>query len=110
MHGCSTRWQLGNPEKLCEDFLAWLRETAMTIMPANYGQPKKNNRFLILIALGIIFVVAAVALILSVGSWNIPSEAKKMKNPVPPTDEAVNDGMFNYMKHCQSCHGSDGDG
>lgn len=82
----------------------------MTIIPANSTQPRKNFRWLLIVGLIAIFLAGAAALVLSTGSWNIPSAAKQMKNPVPATEEAVNDGMFNYMKHCQSCHGADGDG
>lgn len=82
----------------------------MTIMPANSGRPKGNFRWLIIVGLIIMFLAVAAALVLSVGSWTIPAAAKQMKNPVPATEEAVDDGMFNYMRHCQSCHGADGDG
>lgn len=82
----------------------------MTIMPASPGQPGKNSRWLILIGLIVIFLAGAAALVLSIGSWTIPAAAKQMKNPVPATEEAVDDGMFNYMKHCQSCHGADANG
>jgi mono/diheme cytochrome c family protein len=78
--------------------------------PANAEPPKKNFRWLITLALVLIVLAGAAAFLLSSGSWNIPSEAKKLKNPVPATPEAVDDGMFNYMKHCQSCHGADGNG
>jgi mono/diheme cytochrome c family protein len=79
-------------------------------MPVNAGQPRKNFRWLVIVGLIVLFLAGAAALVLSVGSWNIPSAAKKLRNPVPATGEAVDDGMFNYMKHCQSCHGADGDG
>ncbi len=82
----------------------------MTIMPANSGKPVKNSRWLIIVGLFAVLLAGAGALVLSVSSWTIPSAAKQMKNPVPPTEDAVDDGMFNYMKHCQSCHGANADG
>lgn len=82
----------------------------MAIMPANSRQPGNNFRWLLVVGLIVVFLAGAAALMFSVGGWKIPSEAKQMKNPVPATEEAVNDGMFNYMKHCQSCHGADGNG
>jgi mono/diheme cytochrome c family protein len=79
-------------------------------MPVAAGAPKKNLRWLAVLALILIFFACAAALLLSGGSWNIPSAAKQLKNPIPATAEAVDDGMFNYMKRCQSCHGADGNG
>jgi mono/diheme cytochrome c family protein len=78
--------------------------------PIVAGQPKKSFRWLIILGLVLIILACAVALWLSLGEWGIPSSARKLKNPVPATEDAVNDGMFNYMKRCQSCHGADGDG
>ena len=42
--------------------------------------------------------------------WNAPEQAKKLSNPVPPTEDAIDAGMMNYMDHCKSCHGENGDG
>jgi mono/diheme cytochrome c family protein len=98
--------------KPCENSFAGIaaQENHLTIMPASSGQPKGNFRWLFLVGLFAVFLAGAGALFLSVGSWTIPAAAKHMKNPVPATDEAVDDGMFNYMKHCQSCHGADANG
>lgn len=38
------------------------------------------------------------------------ARARKLKNPVPATDEAIAAGMQLYGKHCQKCHGENGDG
>jgi mono/diheme cytochrome c family protein len=86
------------------------QENELTIMPANSGQPTKNVRWMLIVGLITVFLAGAAAIVLSVGSWNIPSEAKRMQNPVPATSEAINDGMYNYMQRCQSCHGADGNG
>jgi mono/diheme cytochrome c family protein len=40
--------------------------------------------------------------------WKVPDAAKKVKNPVEKSDEAVASGKTLYMKHCKSCHGSKG--
>lgn len=84
----------------------------MTFIPASSGQPANPGarRWIIVLILLGIFMAAAIAIVFSLASWHVPSAAKKMQNPVPATEEAVDDGMFNYMKHCQSCHGKDGDG
>lgn len=82
----------------------------MSIMPSETGKPKNNMRSLMILGLVLVFICTAAALILSVTGWNFSSPGRKMKNPVPVTQEAIDDGMFSYMKHCQSCHGADGDG
>ncbi len=78
--------------------------------PSNSQSPRKNYRWAGVLALLVVFAAAATAIILSQGSWAVPSAAKKLKNPVPATEDAIDEGMFNYMKHCQSCHGENGDG
>jgi mono/diheme cytochrome c family protein len=73
------------------------------------GSPKKKNA-LILIALSLIFVLALVAIFVSLRGWSAPAAARKLPNPVPATGSAIDDGMFNYSKHCKDCHGINGDG
>jgi mono/diheme cytochrome c family protein len=72
--------------------------------------PQNKKRTLIVVALSLIFVVALIAMFDSLTGWSAPSSARKTKNPVPPTESALDDGMFNYSKHCKSCHGENGDG
>jgi mono/diheme cytochrome c family protein len=79
-------------------------------MPVDAAAPKKNFRWLVILALILIVLAGGAALLFSVGGWKIPSAAKQLKNPVPATAEAVDEGMFNYMKRCQSCHGAEGNG
>jgi len=38
------------------------------------------------------------------------AKARKLKNPFPPSNEALAAGKEAYTKHCQSCHGANGDG
>jgi mono/diheme cytochrome c family protein len=38
------------------------------------------------------------------------AKARKLKNPVPSSDEAITAGMKLYQKHCEKCHGEHGDG
>ncbi|HKS68750.1 MAG TPA: cytochrome c [Candidatus Acidoferrales bacterium] len=74
------------------------------------AKPPRKRRTLIVAALAIIAVVVIVVLFDSLAGWSAPSSARKMKNPVPATESAIDDGMFNYSKHCKSCHGENGDG
>jgi mono/diheme cytochrome c family protein len=50
------------------------------------------------------------AAIFSVRHWGAMAKARKLKNPVPATDEAIAAGRQLYVKHCQKCHGEHGDG
>ena len=54
--------------------------------------------------------VAAVALIFAMQNWTSLAKARKLKNPFPPTNDALAAGMQVYKNHCQSCHGMYGDG
>lgn len=73
-------------------------------------QAASTKRTLILIALAVIFIVAILAILFSLTQWNVPAAARRLQNPVPPTESAVDEGMFEYQKHCKSCHGEDGNG
>ena len=43
-------------------------------------------------------------------SFAIPSSARARSNPVPPSSEALADGMAHYADHCAVCHANDGTG
>jgi mono/diheme cytochrome c family protein len=74
------------------------------------ADPPKKKRTLIVAALSCIVVAAVVAMVYSLRSWSAPASARNVQNPVPATESAVDDGMFNYSKHCKGCHGENGDG
>ena len=40
----------------------------------------------------------------------IPRESRRLKNPVPATAAAVEDGLSHFADHCASCHGNNGSG
>ncbi|MGH9681894.1 MAG: c-type cytochrome [Candidatus Acidiferrales bacterium] len=42
--------------------------------------------------------------------WVAPEDARKVKNPVPPTKENVDAGAQTYMDNCLLCHGEKGMG
>jgi mono/diheme cytochrome c family protein len=43
-------------------------------------------------------------------NWIGSARARRLKNPVPPTSEAIAAGLQTYRRHCQRCHGDRGDG
>lgn len=42
------------------------------------------------------------------GHRHAPASAKKLKNPLKPTNEDVESGRALFNKNCASCHGEDG--
>jgi mono/diheme cytochrome c family protein len=72
--------------------------------------PPKKNRTAIIVVLFLILAAGGAAVLYSLTQWNVPAVAKKMRNPVPATESAIDEGMFVYSKNCKSCHGENGDG
>jgi len=70
---------------------------------------KKDRRFT-LVALFVVLIVGVAALLHAVTGWSTRAAARKLKNPVPATADAVAAGMRVYRQHCQKCHGENGDG
>ena len=59
------------------------------------------------------FFVALVCLTLALsgcGGWNVPPEAKNLKNPVPLDVTTIAAARDLYASNCQKCHGVNGDG
>lgn len=77
-------------------------------MPAD--QPARKSRPIAIIALFLFLAVAGVIVVNTARNWNATAAARKLKNPVPPTADALAAGSQNYVEHCRSCHGEKGDG
>ena len=43
-------------------------------------------------------------------SMAIPPDARNLKNPVPASVDAVEDGLAHFADHCAGCHANDGSG
>jgi mono/diheme cytochrome c family protein len=74
------------------------------------GQPKRKLRPLGILALVVILAAGVLTAINASRSWRATASAKRLKNPVPPTDDAIGAGKQAYGEHCRSCHGEKGDG
>jgi mono/diheme cytochrome c family protein len=74
------------------------------------GQSKKDLRHAGLIVLFAALLSALVLLVFGIQNWSTMAKARKLKNPFPPTPQALADGMQVYTNHCRSCHGQYGDG
>jgi mono/diheme cytochrome c family protein len=72
--------------------------------------PEKSKLLLIVLIVFIILAGGGAAFLYFTSDWNAPEQAKKLPNPVPPTEDAIDAGMMHYMDHCKSCHGENGDG
>jgi mono/diheme cytochrome c family protein len=72
--------------------------------------PQKNKLLLIVLIVFVVLAGGGAAFLYFTSDWNAPEQAKKLSNPVPPTEDAIDAGMMNYMDHCKSCHGENGDG
>jgi mono/diheme cytochrome c family protein len=55
-------------------------------------------------------IVVVVIVINGVRNWSATAAARKLKNPVPATSDALAAGKQNYGEHCRNCHGEKGDG
>jgi mono/diheme cytochrome c family protein len=54
--------------------------------------------------------LAVILLAFGIHNWSTSTKARRLRNPFPPTPEALVDGMQVYTNHCRSCHGQYGDG
>lgn len=65
------------------------------------------------ILLGLLLLAILVVVLYSAlqrTTWNVPEEAKKLQNPVPPSPEALRAGASLYRNYCAECHGDSGRG
>jgi mono/diheme cytochrome c family protein len=74
------------------------------------GLPKTKTRPLGIVALLVILAAFLLIGINAARNWNATAAARRLKNPVPPTDAAIAAGKQIYGQHCRSCHGEKGDG
>jgi mono/diheme cytochrome c family protein len=74
------------------------------------GQPKGKPRPLAILTLLVILVAGVLSAINASRNWRATAAAKRLKNPVPSTANAIAAGKQTYGEHCRSCHGENGDG
>jgi mono/diheme cytochrome c family protein len=70
----------------------------------------KNSKLAAFIITALIFIAANVAMAQKAGGpWTIPAKYKSMKSTVKAGDASINAvGKPLFIKHCKSCHGSQG--
>jgi mono/diheme cytochrome c family protein len=74
------------------------------------GQPKSKIRPLGIVALLVVLGAGLLAAIHAGRNWSAAAAAKRLKNPISPTSDAIAAGRQIYGEHCRSCHGEKGDG
>ncbi|MGA2812592.1 MAG: cytochrome c [Candidatus Acidiferrum sp.] len=61
-----------------------------------------------------VLTLAALAIVLAArenrGVWNIPEDAKQLKNPLQPSPAALQAARDLYLDNCAQCHGEKGKG
>ena len=84
----------------------------MTFDESVGGKTKAGSKPKVL-GIFVVFIVVAIAgsiVVYSLSGWSAPAAARNLKDPFPSTPEAVASARNDYAAHCQSCHGSNGDG
>ena len=77
-------------------------------MPA--ARSNRNTRLLGILALAVILLAVGATALNTARNWSAISAARRLKNPVPLTAEAIAAAKPDYREHCRSCHGDRGDG
>lgn len=60
--------------------------------------------------MAVLLIVIFIAFGYEVDQWSMLARARKLKNPVASTPAALADAKQLYKRHCQRCHGANGDG
>lgn len=72
--------------------------------------PKKQSHATFFIVMFVFFAAAVAVIAYAVVQWNTRAKERNLKNPFPPSAQAIATGSQVYQQHCQSCHGAKGDG
>jgi mono/diheme cytochrome c family protein len=67
----------------------------------------RKAAFVLLLAL---IAAAIVYVVLDNRPWTVPEEAKQVKNPVQPSEAALQSARSVYSEKCAHCHGETGKG
>lgn len=57
-----------------------------------------------------VIVISIATAIYQNREWKVPEEAKRLKNPIPLSEAALQAGRRIYMDKCAECHGETGKG
>src|SRR5271154_1276565 len=99
--GISSAAAARQPQKLCENW-----RSLMTTAPQRSLRMRK-------MLFAAVLLLAAMALVLAIRenrTWNIPDEAKQLKNPLQPSPSGLQAAHSMYLDNCAQCHGETGKG
>jgi mono/diheme cytochrome c family protein len=74
------------------------------------ARQKLRLRKILFVALLALIALSIVLGVTHRGQWNIPEEAKRRENPIPPSAQALDAARVVYSDHCERCHGKTGKG
>jgi mono/diheme cytochrome c family protein len=86
---------------MCENFFPGMP------IPA---QPNLATRKVLFVVLLVVIAAAIGYTVFENRPWTVPEEAKQVKNPVAPSDQAVKSIRPIYLDKCAVCHGDSGKG
>jgi|SRR5215470_6873012 len=72
--------------------------------------PRKKLAKLLFVLLLMIAAGSAVYTFLHSGPWVVPEEAKRVRNPLKPTQASLAEARRLYLDKCVECHGETGRG
>ncbi len=87
---------------MCEDFLAAMSTDAQLSL--------KTRKILFALLLALICIVLVYAAFQRDRPWIVPEEAKRLKNPIAPTESTLKAARGIYVEECAQCHGEQGKG
>jgi mono/diheme cytochrome c family protein len=79
-------------------------------MPTNEPRKSGTRKPLFVLLLTLILVAAAYTYFQESKPWVIPEEAKARKNPLQPSEAALQSAKPLYAESCANCHGDSGKG
>jgi len=79
-------------------------------MPTNEPRKSGTRTTLFVLLLALILVAVAYAYFQENKPWVIPEQAKARKNPLQPSEAALQSAKALYAESCANCHGDSGKG
>ena len=70
----------------------------------------KTRKILFASLLALICIVILYAVFQKDRPWVVPEEAKRLKNPIAPTESTLKAARGIYLEECAQCHGEQGKG
>jgi mono/diheme cytochrome c family protein len=86
---------------MCENFLADM---------ANPFKRSLASRKALFVLIFVVILLAIVYAVFQNRPWIVPEEAKQIKNPVQPSEAALQFARSTYSEKCAHCHGETGKG